>query len=567
MPPRSEFYRNTYIDTQMQRYELAMQMAASDAAQQFAIAQMLAQQLASLDKSIADIQGAKTTDELTQRLKVAGLKQTVISDAMRRKISIYEDVQKQFDVSPSLASVNTAADKFGSSLSAAGTIQDKARRQAGTVSGYTPGSNQALAVAATTFSTFKAEAERNGYGTQFTAAEADIKNEIAKRFGVDAKKIDTVDAVKDTLLQDRLKTEGGQAVGDTELKQIEALVGGNATPQQKQEALDQLLARRAKLTDEQLNALERSSLTPEQKMQRAREIYNTQLGPESYKNRGLQEYQSYFNRLPPEMQKITLGYQQVKPQDVKFMEGRRSAIVGDKEKEVAFDLYYALEKDRRAGKQPAYLVHEKVEQFFPNDERAQQRVLGYIFRQTEKESGIGIDMAKNRQKDLDEYLIGEYGRTAPSDEEILDDLLAGRIGLIKPPEPDTSLSGPNPQGLEAAFGGVEAPRGPKPEDVEVGDKPPGGPGANTKEPTPPSVYTFDATLYNQSNPYATLQYKGKPYSYFIKEDGSYGMIGTTGKVVDISNNATAQKEAEEELAKFRKSQEEAFKAQQAAPQE
>ena len=64
---------------------------------------------------------------------------------------------------------------------------------------------------------------------------------------------------------------------------------------------------------------------------------------------------------------------------------------------------------------------------------------------------------------------------------------------------------------------------------------------------------FDASIYTQQNPYATMPYKKGSYSYFVKPDGSLGMIGTTGNLVDLtdSKNAAAAADAQLELDKLK----------------
>jgi hypothetical protein len=162
-----EFYTSVYLQTHMQRYQAALQMAQQNQANQMIVAQMLNEQLKILDRQISDLQGAGSSDEFNRLVKAYGLKQDVQADKARRQLAVYDQVNDIWNIAPSLPTISTAGESFGNSLAAAGSIENKASRYAATVGGYSRSTDQAKAVAAATFTQFRADASRKGYGSQF----------------------------------------------------------------------------------------------------------------------------------------------------------------------------------------------------------------------------------------------------------------------------------------------------------------------------------------------------------------------------------------------------------------
>jgi len=568
MPPQAEFYTDAYLKTHMQRYQMALQMVQQQKATEFMVAQMLSEQIRNLDRQIASIKGASSSSEFNQLIKAYQLKQSVISDSKRRQIQIAQDVNDIFDTSSALPSISNAADTFAKSLATAGSIESKTKRSAGSVGGYSRSTDQAKAVAAATYTNFKADAYRNGQQIKFDANDATIRKAIAQTMGVLESDIDTVDNQREAMLKDRLDKQGGQAVDDTTLDQLIKDAGaqpGQTTPSQTKGAVEQLLQRRTALETQQTAALQKATATPEAQMQQAKQLYRSQFAPKATQRKA--NFENYLLTLSQPQQQIFLGYENTTPRQAKFMFGPRQKIAGDPVKEAAYDLYYAAQKERRQGKAPGYLIHTKVEELFPNDQAKQQQVLGLIFRATEIETQSGIEKAQTRTQELKDLAAKKAEKAIKKEQDDRNmfekgfdafmGLFGDRIDTGAPAAPvdipteedvifDESGGSINIQGDVEEQAPEEIPD--PPADVE------------NPLPTPP----FDPSIYTIDNPFVTKAYDdGKrkgTYSYFIKPDGSYGMIGLSGTEVDISSNTQALGDAQKEF--------EAFKAaQEAAPQE
>ena len=428
----ADFYTSTYLQTHMQRYQYALQMAQQQQASSMAVAQMLNEQLKNIDNQIADIKGAKSSDQFNRLVKAYGLKQDVLSDKARRQIAVYNQVNDIWNIQASLPTMSNAADQFASSLASAGTIESKARRYAGSVGGYSRGTDQAKAVAAATYSNFMADAYRKGYQTQFDASKSQIKTAIAQTMGVNVTDIDTAEAQKQKMIKDRLSEQGGTIISESDLNKViqeaQAAQTGTVTQGQTKSAVDQLLEARTQIAAEQMMALQRAQQTPEQTIQQARNIYRSQFAP--VKTQEKEAFQNYMLRLDPVQQMMMLGFESTKPGDVAFIKKPRQSVAKqalkdnatreDKAKLVAYDLFYAAQSDIKAGKTPQYKIHEKVAEAFPNDDATQQKVLGYILRAQGELSGDSIDKAEKRTAEL----------KAKADEKYKDDINAEAKKLV-----------------------------------------------------------------------------------------------------------------------------------------
>jgi predicted transcriptional regulator len=222
----AEWYRITYIDTHLQRFNDAQRLVQADIQQQFLVAQLLNEQIKNLDKQIQDINDAQSKGQFDRLVKAYGLEQQVISDTQRRQLSVISTVDDMYRIDSSLASIGTAADSFGNALSTAGSIEGKVGRFARTVGGYTRGSEQAKAVAATIYDQFKAAANARGasFAAQFNTNDAKIRKEIAQATGVTPTDISTVNQQKEAKLNEMLQDQGQQAISNKEIK--EAIVTG-----------------------------------------------------------------------------------------------------------------------------------------------------------------------------------------------------------------------------------------------------------------------------------------------------------------------------------------------------
>ena len=396
------FYGNLYMETHMMRYQQSMKLALQEQQNAMMIAQMLNATLINLDKQIKDVKGVTTTDDFNRLMKLYGMKQTSISEAEKRQLQVYRDVNDIFDISRSLPTINNAGETFAGSLASAGTVESKARRYAGTIGGYSRGTEQAKAVAAATYERFKADSYRKGYQSTFDANDSKIRQAIGDTMGVAPGNIDTVDAQKQAMLQDRLNKVGGTALSADDLADIDARIkqlqaGGVDTAAQK-DAIDALLAQRTQLTAQQQQALQTASRSPEESITRARRIYRSQYAPIDVQRR--EAFQNYLARLNPGQQILALGYETTKPGDAKFIFKPRKNIADDQVKSAAYDLYYTLQKEREQGKVPTYKLHEKVAELFPNDEKKQERVIGIILRATELETPDSIQKTIERNARL-----------------------------------------------------------------------------------------------------------------------------------------------------------------------
>ena len=411
MPSIADFYTNTYYNTHMQRYQQAMQLAMQEQQTAFAIAQLLNAQAINLDKQIKAIKDAGSEDDFNKLMKAYGLQEQVRSSRDKRRIQVYNQVNDIYDIQRSLPTINNAGDDFASSLASAGSVQNKAKRYAGTVGGYSRGTDQAKAVASAIYERFKADAYRKGYTTTFDANDSGIRQEIANITGVKVSDIDTVEAQKEKMLQTRLKEEGGQNVDlstlQTVIDEIEADIaaeqaGGAAPvdPATKQDRIDALLTQRTALSTQQQQALATAQRAPEETISRARTIYRSQYAPKGVQRQ--EAFQNYLARLNPGQQMLMLGYESVKPGEAKFMFKPYKKIEDDPTKAAAYTLYYEMQKIREEGGtfQGNDLLHKRIAQLLPNDTEAQEKAIGYILRATEMEDPDSIANAIKRNAQL-----------------------------------------------------------------------------------------------------------------------------------------------------------------------
>ena len=158
-------------------------------------------------------------------------------------------------------------------------------------------------------------------------------------------------------------------------------------------------------------------MAPEDTMLRARQIYSSEFSPQTREQRRSAGMDQVYQSLPPEMQLISQGYAMVAPSQVKFMTQSRKNIPGDQgslereERELAYDLFYAAQKAKKAGKPVDFKIHEKAAEVFSEDRfrntglsdeaaseaalEAQKRVLGYIMR---GEQAIANPLTSTRNK-------------------------------------------------------------------------------------------------------------------------------------------------------------------------
>ncbi len=556
MAPQADFYTNAYLTTHMKRYQMALQMVQQQKQSEFMIAQMLNDQIRNLDRQIASVKGAGSSSEFNQLIKAYQLKQSVIGDATKRQIQVYDSVEDMFDVSTSLPTINNAADTFAKSLATAGSVESKARRSAGSVGGYSRGTEQAKAVAAATYSAMKADAYRNGQQIKFDANDSTIRATIAKTMNVAETDIDTVDIQKQKMLTERLDALGGattdEATLDALIADVEARDSGAATPSGKKSAVEQLMQQRTALATQQNVALSKAQASPEAQIQQARQLYRSQFAPRATQKK--QAFENYLLSLDKPQQMIALGYENTKPSQVKFMFQPRNKIAGNDAKEVAYDLFYAAQKERREGKKPSYLIHTKVEEAFPNNPAKQQEVLGYIFRATEVETGTKIEDTMERNLKIKEVAARKEAKAAKKEQDdrnliqkgfdAFTSLFADKIQVeqpvVEPPSEEDVI-------FDESGGTINIQGDPEEQPPEEIPPPPAG----TEEIV---VAPFDKSIYTVDNPFVTKPFRKKSYSYFIKPDGSYGMIGTSGKEVDISANQQALDEADAELKKIEAAQ-------------
>tara|TARA_R100000005_G_scaffold96064_1_gene80440 strand:- start:1706 stop:3370 length:1665 start_codon:yes stop_codon:yes gene_type:complete len=482
----ADFYTNTYLLTHQQRYQQATQLAMQEQQTAFAIAQMLNAQAINLDKQIKAIKDAETEDDFNKLMKAYGMQEQVRTSQDKRRIQIYNQVNDIFDIQRSLPTINNAGESFASSLASAGSVANKAKRYAGTVGGYSRATDQAKAVGSAIYERFKADAYRKGYQTTFDANDAAIRQEIADITGIKVSDIDTVEAQKKKMLDDRLRTEGAQNVDlttlDTIIAEIEADIAaeeaggeGAVDPSTKQARIDALLTQRTALTEQQQRALATAQRAPEETISRARTIYRSQYAPRDVQRK--EAFQNYLARLDPGQAALMLGYESVKPGQAKFMFKPFKNIEDDPTKAAAYTLYYEMQKIREEGGSFTGndLLHKRIAELLPNDTEAQNKAIGYILRATEMEDPDSIANAIKRNAELqalankkdfkDKDLSGIFGGVeAPRD--------PGPPGgrpegddveeLIEQPEPL-----PDPEELTADEVIEAAPVGPTP--FEIGD--------------------------------------------------------------------------------------------------
>ena len=457
-------YLNLYFQTNAQRFDLAIKLADTEAAQSFAVAQMLEKSIENIDRQLTELQkikedyakGNKTSaDKAFEReLSVEKARMDDIQSSYSRQMKAYTDIVDGYDISQYQPQIVNAADAFGNSLGTAGTIESKVKRYVSQVA-VPPGSDAAKAAAASIYGTFRSDAYSKGYQNSFDAKDNDIRNIIATQLGVNPnvsiKNPDGttatisifnggVDVDKEERANAAAARFGQQTLSDKRYKELIAKATG-ADGKVDKEKLDELakqeanlgtiaeqeklLMERLKIAEEKkFKALDAASLTGEEKLQRAREIYRGGMKLLDEPARQALEYDSYFKSLSPELQQITLGYNAVSPNEISFMKTGETG--DDPVKEQAYSYYNNKKKERDEGKQLEANLHIIANDSFPEDDEAQKKFIGYVLRATELEKPQKVS-----EEVANANTLAVTGQKAPTEGQRLSDLLFQRFKMDK----------------------------------------------------------------------------------------------------------------------------------------
>ncbi len=433
-----ELYYNSYLQTHAQRIALAQQMAGAEQANALILAKLYEKELANINNNIAKLQNAKSNKDFDRYLSLLQLENSTENAAFTRTLTAQRNVDQRFDTTPYEANIMQQSESFASNISGATSANAAAGRMLRQISPQVKGSDTAHALATLTYNNMKAAAARKGSGAlaKFNS-DTKLKGQVATHFGVNEGDIDTLAAYKEKKRVQALNEAGGPTVSRKQMQSAAKLAGLDYDTEtgkvilpegMTQAQADERLSKAGSAVNplEQQRAAAEAGLrqqaaiagrTPEDTMMRARQIYSTEFSPQTREQRRSAGMDQVYQSLPPEMQLISQGYAMVAPSQVKFMTQSRKNIPGEQgslereERELAYDLFYAAQKAKKAGKPIDFKIHEKAAEVFSEDRfrntglsdeaaseaalEAQKRVLGYIMR---GEQAIANPLTSTRNK-------------------------------------------------------------------------------------------------------------------------------------------------------------------------
>ena len=312
-----QLFMDTYLKTHQQRMNTAIALAERELKSRMDLLQYYQkkekQYLDYIEEvGTAGASGRRTTDKQFERYKAyLQLKMQNASDADKRELQVIKFVESEFTTPPgATGSIKSEARKAALNLGSG-----KWNQNVRAVTGYTPGTTQALAAALDMYANFQAEANATGNGRTFRSNASAIRDDIAATFGVagmnaQALMVDPTgfQQVK-TQRADELKREvASRSLGSKELDDLAKMAGvqvgtgtGPGASKTAQEQED-FLASRLKEVQSKMSKLEseiEDTHTAEDLMRRARQIYSSEFKGTTQRKKG-KAAKKKLSKLTPE---------------------------------------------------------------------------------------------------------------------------------------------------------------------------------------------------------------------------------------------------------------------------
>ena len=313
-----QLFMDTYLKTHQQRMNTSIQLAERELKSRMELLAYYQKKEKQYLDYIEEVgtagvgRGRATSDKTFERYKAyLQLKMQNASDADKRELQVIKFVESEFTTPPgATGSIKSEARKAALNLGS-GRWNQNVRA----VTGYTPGTTQALAAALDLYANFEAEANATGNGRTFRSQANAIRNDIASTFGVagmnaQALMVDPTgfQQVK-TQRADELKRQvASRSLGSKELDDLAKMAGvkvgtgpGPGASQTAQEQED-FLASRLKEVQAKMSKLEdeiEDTHTAEQLMKRAREIYRSEFTSSKKRKEG-KRAKKMLSKLTPE---------------------------------------------------------------------------------------------------------------------------------------------------------------------------------------------------------------------------------------------------------------------------
>ena len=187
--PTYTLFTDTYLRTQRQRMDEALQMALMEIESQKDLLDYYQKTEKSLIDYMEKVGTASTGGKLTnkqfeQYFKAQQFETKVNQDANSNMAKVNADTRKEFLVPQgSIASINTQAAQAAINMGGGSTV-DSARKGALAVGGYTPGTSAAMNSAIAYYQQLEAESVRKGTDAKFDGKRDEIADAVAQVFGV-----------------------------------------------------------------------------------------------------------------------------------------------------------------------------------------------------------------------------------------------------------------------------------------------------------------------------------------------------------------------------------------------
>lgn len=187
--PTYTLFTDTYLRTQRQRMDEALQMALMEIESQKDLLDYYQKTEKSLIDYMEKVGTASTGGKLTnkqfeQYFKAQQFETKVNQDANSNTAKVNADASKEFLVPQgSIASINTQAAQAAINMGGGSTV-DSARKGALAVGGYTPGTSAAMNAAIAYYQQLEAESVRKGTDGKFDGKRDEIADAVAQVFGV-----------------------------------------------------------------------------------------------------------------------------------------------------------------------------------------------------------------------------------------------------------------------------------------------------------------------------------------------------------------------------------------------
>mgnify|MGYP003131873572 FL=1 len=567
-------YNQAYLQTHEQRMQMAIKMAESEFT-------TLADRILELEKKVADYEraiagdfttpGSSADNAATARLR---LMHTVKAERNKRVDRAVAEAEDSFDIAR--FNVPGAQETMAAKMRAGSTVSSSVDAGLANLGGKGAGKNnlQRIVIAKSLLQAAENAAVTAGKSAQFNRTQQ--RNRIAAAYGIDPNDMIANEETLKRRFIDTRKKEIDETIGVAELSDADkSKLEAEKTATQEQ--LDKL---RTQMTQRYGEDVDFGQL-----IERGRQIYNERLGPTTREDRKISRQIARMRKSSPRARQNLAGLEAVKIDDLRITK------VGKESDDEIINAASSILEAKKKGRDT--VPFELALELLGDDEEKAYQALGLAIRKTVEEASKGDALAREKKKqdpkeaDTKDAIAGalvEQG--APDGMEFLDDinvdfdfgdLFSRRVKKEKPPkEKDEDNKNmlesfldifrgrdadvkrtplPTRATQEAAAAGSRiVPGSAKP--IPKKDKPQTGP---EQIPSEIPKQPFDPKIYTKDNPFVKLDYDdGKrkgTYSYFVKPDGGFGMIGLSGTEVDISGNQKALDEAQAELDKIKEKME------------